>query len=88
MLSRILLYICLFILPVTGMADDGAWSGNVALEWRGFLHAPLDEEQHGNNAALSFQPEYYRAWNNGQQAFRFTPLSCSMRMTHNVRTLS
>lgn len=73
MSSRTLLYICLFILPITGLADDGAWSGNVALEWRSFLQNPIDEQQHGDNTALSFQPEYYRAWNNGQQAFRFTP---------------
>lgn len=72
-MERILFYLCLLVLSSSVMAAEGAWSGNVALEWRGFLHEPLDNDQHGNSTSLSFQPEYYRQWNGGQQAVRFTP---------------
>lgn len=73
MIARTMLCLALIVVPAVSAAADGSWSGNVALEWRDFLHEPQGSEQQGSNAALSFQPEYYRAWNNGQQAFRFTP---------------
>lgn len=77
MLARILLYLALAGTSGTSgtiaLAAEGQWSGNVALEWRGFLQTALDDEQHGNNTAVSFLPAYYRQWDAGQQAFRFTP---------------
>ena len=73
MIARTFLYFWLLVLPGVALATEGTWSGNAALEWRDFLQSPLDNDQHGNSTSLSFQPEYYREWNNGQQAFRFTP---------------
>ncbi|WP_197722171.1 hypothetical protein [Sulfuriflexus mobilis] len=70
---RSLVLLAVFIMPVMSLASEGTWSGNVALEWRDFLQSPLAGEQQGDSMSLSFQPEYYRQWNNGQQAFRFTP---------------
>lgn len=55
------------------VAEEGEWSGFVALEWRNFLSSPLDPEQHGDTTAFSAQAEYYREWNNSKQSFRFTP---------------
>jgi hypothetical protein len=54
-------------------AEAGEWSGNAALEWRGFAHTALDPRQHGNNFAVSFQPEYYHEWDNGAQSFTLEP---------------
>ncbi len=67
------IFFVLFLAQGQAFASEGRWSGNVSLEWRGFLRSPLDSDQHGNNASLSFQPEYYREWNNGRQTFHFTP---------------
>ena len=71
--GRILLSLLLLTLPPALSAAEGEWSGYIAAEWRGFLDDPLEEVQHGDNTSLSFQPEYYREWQNGKQAFRFTP---------------
>lgn len=73
MIVRTIIFLALSGLSAISMAEGGTWSGNIALEWRDFLHEPLSTEQQGSNAAISFQPEYYQAWNNGQEAFRFTP---------------
>lgn len=62
---------CLALAPHGGLA--GEWHGNIALEWRGFAHNAVDPRQHDNNFALSFQPEYYHEWDNGQKGFTFEP---------------
>jgi hypothetical protein len=54
----------------------GEWSGYVASEIRLFRHDPADPQQH-NGANLSFagEPEYYAAWDDGQQSFTFQPFA-------------
>ena len=54
-------------------AGAGEWSGYISGEWRGFVDAPEDPRQHGNNLSLSAQPEYYQEWDGGRQSFTFTP---------------
>lgn len=70
---RVLLSLVLLTMPVMSPAAEGEWSGYISAEWRIFPDEPLDEAQHGDNLSLSFQPEYYREWQNGKQSFRFTP---------------
>ncbi len=48
-------------------------SGYIAAQWRGFPDQPLDVRQHGGNASLSAEPEYYREWDGGRQALTVTP---------------
>ncbi len=67
------LYILVLILFLSMPAYSAEWSGNIALEWRGFAHAPVDDRQHDNNFSLSFQPQFYHEWNNGKQSFTFEP---------------
>ena len=68
-----LLILLLSAVSLSSQAGQGEWSGNVAVEWRDFLDAPLDSRQHGDSLSVSAQPEYYREWNNAKQSFRFTP---------------
>ncbi len=52
---------------------DADWSGDIAGEYRGFFDDPVDERQHGDNASISFEPEYYRDWNDRRDSFTFVP---------------
>jgi hypothetical protein len=49
------------------------WSGHVAIEARGFFHAPLDPDQHGANLSLAAEPEFSHQWDEGRQGLRFVP---------------
>ncbi len=49
------------------------WSGEVALQYRAFFHAPLDPRQHGDNFSLAAQPELYYEWNGGRDSFALVP---------------
>ena len=49
------------------------WSGELAVEGRLFPYDPLDARQHGANASISFEPELFRDWQDGQQRLAFTP---------------
>lgn len=69
------LYILLLFLLIPVPASTAEWSGNIAIEWRGFAHAPLDDRQHGNNFSISMQPEFYHEWDNGNQSFTFEAFS-------------
>ena len=73
--KTIILLVTLFglfgILPTPLWA--GEWSGYVAGEFRRFLHTPTDARQHGDNAAISFQPEFYHDWDNNNQSITFVP---------------
>ncbi len=61
-------------MPMTSAAAEQDFSGYVGLEYRRFLSPPTDPRQQGdNNLSLSFEPEYYSEWDNGQQSFTFTP---------------
>jgi hypothetical protein len=54
-------------------AIAGEWSGNVAVEFRGFLHDGVDSRQDRANLSLSALYEYYTEWNNANDSFTFTP---------------
>ncbi len=63
---------CLFTL-IAG-AEEGEWSGNAGLEGRYFTEDPLDRRQYeGGNLSLSFEPQYHRKWDKGNQEFTFKP---------------
>ncbi len=48
-------------------------SGNITTELRYFNNAPLDQQQHHNNASLSVELEFIQQWDNGRQQFAFVP---------------
>ncbi len=54
-------------------AIAGEWSGNIALEMRGFSQSPAYSGQQASSLAFSFQPEYYHSWDDGDQSFLFVP---------------
>ncbi len=56
-----------------GEAGAGEWSGYVAGELRTFLQSPAFADQDASSLSLSAQPEYYHAWDNGDQSFLFVP---------------
>jgi len=49
------------------------WSGDVAGESRHFFDDPIDERQHGDNMSISFEPEYYRDWNDRRDSLTLIP---------------
>ncbi len=73
-LSRELLAALVLTLALSAAAGAGEWSGYVALEARGFACSPGAAGQADDDLVLSasFQPEYYRQWNDGDQTFTFT----------------
>ncbi len=64
--------IALFIFT-TPTLYAGEWSGDLSLEARLFTESPTDNQQHGNNLALAFEPDYHQQWDGGKQLFSFTP---------------
>lgn len=63
----------LLLVSSCGALAEG-WSGYVAAEYRLFTQAPLDAgQQNTSNLSFSVQPEFYRSWNNGDDAVLFTP---------------
>ncbi|HEX9625787.1 MAG TPA: hypothetical protein VGA00_02490 [Acidiferrobacterales bacterium] len=56
-----------------GATAAAEWSGFVAVEARGFFHAPLDPDQHGANLSLAAEPEFTHRWDDGRHSFRFVP---------------
>jgi len=70
MLPRFSLYLLLLLSVQPAWAE---WSGYTALEYRHFPNAPLDAQQHEDNASLVLQPEYHYQWDSGRQLFSFIP---------------
>jgi hypothetical protein len=66
------MFIILLGLPVPATAQ-GEWSGQVSAEARLFRQAPAHPGQRAGSLSLAFQPEYYRAWDEGRQSLVFTP---------------
>jgi len=63
------------VLPFSLKAEEVAssWSGNIAVQGRGFWQDPQFDGQRDGDVSLSFEPEYYKEWNNGLRAITFTP---------------
>lgn len=51
----------------------GEWSGNLAVEARLFQHDASDPAQHGANASLALEPEFYHDFDDGRQRIVFAP---------------
>lgn len=62
------------LLLAPGPGRAGEWSGYVAFESRGFPSDPVtaDQASDSGSLSLSFQPEYYKEWQDGDQSFVFT----------------
>lgn len=60
-------------LLLTLPATAAEWEGKVALELRGFSSPPANEGQHEDNLSLSFEPEFYHAWDEADMSFTFAP---------------
>jgi hypothetical protein len=60
-------------LALQAAAETAEWSGNVSLELRGFPSDPVapDQASSSKSLSLSFQPEYYREWRDGDRDFTF-----------------
>ena len=73
MLFRSLAKYCAWgVLLFSSALSAGEWSGYVAAEYRGFIHAPLDNGQFDhNNVSLSAEPEFYHGWNAGNDSITF-----------------
>jgi hypothetical protein len=54
-------------------AAQGQWSGQLATEARLFTQSPAHPGQRAGSLSIAFQPEYYRAWDEGRQSLVFTP---------------
>ena len=58
---------------IKAQEGGGSWSGNIAVQGRGFWQSPQFDDQRDGDLSLSFEPEFYQEWNNGLRAFTFTP---------------
>lgn len=63
----------IYLIGVTYSAHASEWSGNIAIEERGFFYSAEDPRQHDNYLSLSAQPEFYNDWDNGRQSITFVP---------------
>ena len=65
------------VLPFTVKAEEGAgtWSGNIAVQGRGFWQSPQFDDQRDGDLSLSFEPEFYKEWEGGLRAITFTPFT-------------
>lgn len=71
-MKRLIFSFLIFCYATMGLASE--FSGYVAMEWRGFNQAPLDDRQFEHNQfSLSVQPEFYTSWDNDRQSFTFVP---------------
>jgi len=61
------------VLPLKAEESAGTWSGNVAAQGRGFWQDAQFSDQRDGDFSLSFEPEYYKEWNDGLRAVTFTP---------------
>ncbi|MBF0454484.1 MAG: hypothetical protein HQL72_06655 [Magnetococcales bacterium] len=63
------------LLPTAGplQAGEGEWSGHMATQLRLFPESPLSSQQGDLQLSVSFQPEYYQSWDEGNQSFAFVP---------------
>ena len=53
--------------------SDWEITGKLAAEELGFFHNGLDPRQHNNYLSGSFEPEWYKEWDDGKQSFTFVP---------------
>jgi len=65
--------VLVLVLVATIPVAEADWSGDVAGEFRSFFDDPIGERQHSDNASISFEPEYYRDWNDRSDSLTFIP---------------
>ncbi|HEB58083.1 MAG TPA: hypothetical protein ENJ01_02570 [Gammaproteobacteria bacterium] len=63
----------LVLLSIDSQAARSEWSGNLSLEYRDFLHAPLDPRQHGDNLSAAFEPKWIYESDDRRQSLVFVP---------------
>ena len=68
----VIIYLCT---PSITLAQEktGTWSGNIAAQGRWFWESPQFDDQRDGDISVSFEPEYYKDWNNGLRAITFAP---------------
>ena len=75
-----------FPLAIAVLGCTAAWASSpLALDWRvsgfisgqfqGFFEEPLDPIQSDTNISAATRPEFYTEWNEGRDAFTFTPFA-------------
>ncbi|MGN7611274.1 hypothetical protein ACQZV8_04220 [Magnetococcales bacterium HHB-1] len=73
LLTCLLIIPLLFCLPAIAEERAGEWSGYLAMETRLFPDQGLWRDQKSHSLGLTFQPEYYKAWDNTQQSLTLIP---------------
>jgi len=63
---------CIFLLNISQVLAV-EFSGNVGVETLGFMHEPLDTQQHNNYFSAVIEPEIYHEWDDGFQSLAFVP---------------
>ncbi len=66
-----LLIATLLMLPARAVAQE--LSGYVTAETRAFPSGPLAGEQHNSTGSMVLEPEWYHAWDRGDQSITFVP---------------
>jgi len=83
-LSKNYSYVCLVIgllllvlLHAVHAEEDtsGIWSGYISGQSRAFWQSPQFNDQRDGDISLAFEPEYYKAWNDGLRAITFSPFA-------------
>ncbi|MBF0370390.1 MAG: hypothetical protein HQL52_13135 [Magnetococcales bacterium] len=76
--AAMLLGLLSLLLPGTLRAEGSEWdhwevSGHIAAQTQWFPKSPGDSSQRRFYPSLSFQPEFYREWDGGNQSLTFVP---------------
>lgn len=71
-MARVKLLICLVVFTIN-LAAGVDVSGYVGVESLGFIHSPLDPQQHSHYLSAVVEPEIYYEWDDGLQSVAFVP---------------
>lgn len=63
------------LLLLSGSVAANEWSGNIAFEYKGFHKEAANSAQKKQYGSVSFQPEWFHDWDNGEQRIVFVPFT-------------
>ena len=66
---------CAIFWSISSRALDWRVSGFISGQFQGFFEEPLDPIQSDTNISAATRPEFYTEWNQGRDAFTFTPFA-------------
>jgi hypothetical protein len=68
-------YLASFLLSACTNLGAAELTGSVALEMRGFAHAPSHSGQREHSGSVSIEPEFYHAWSNNRHSIVVAPFA-------------